>query len=91
MNRWKVCLWEQRLETNDWEKPWFQAFVNKVTQSKIKEDDFKDDDGDLDFEEFKKEQRECFFDRVDWFCFIMSFIMLLIAAGASVIDAARKR
>ena len=91
MNRLKVCLWEQRLETNGWEKPWFQAFVNKVTQSKIKEDDFKDDDGDLDVEEFKKEQRECFFDRVDWFCFIMSFIMLLIAAGASVIDAARKR
>ena len=53
MNRLKVCLWEQRLETNGWEKPWFQSFVNKVTQSKIKEDDFKDDDGDLDVEEFE--------------------------------------
>ena len=91
MNRLKVCLWEQRLETNGWEKSWFQSFVNRVTQSKIKEDDFKDDEGELDVEEFEKEQRECFFDRVDWFCFIMSFIMLLIAAGASVIDAARKR
>jgi len=91
MNRLKVCLWEQRLETNGWEKPWFQSFVNKVTQSKIKEDDFKDDDGDLDVEEFKKEQRECFFDRIDWLCFIMSFITLLIAAGASVMDAAAKR
>ena len=91
LNRLKVCLWEQRLETNDWEKPWFQSFVERVTRSKIREDDFKDEDENLDEEEFKKEQRECFFDRVDWTCFIFTFVTLLVAAGASVIDAARKR
>ena len=91
LDRLKVCLWEQRLETNGWEKPWFQSFVNRVTQSNIKEADFKHDDGELDVEEFEKEQRECFFDRIDWLCFIMAFVTLLIAAGASIIDAARKR
>merc|ERR1712176_408264 len=38
-----VSLWEQRLETNDWEKPWFQAFVEKLT-SKIKRENFDDDE-----------------------------------------------
>ena len=79
-----MSLWEQRLETNDWEKPWFQAFVEKLT-SKIKRENFDDD------EEFKTEQRECFFDRIDWFCFILTFTTLLVAAGASVISAATNR
>ena len=83
-NRFKVSLWEQRLETNGWERPWFQAFVQKLS-AKIKKEDFDKD------EEFKKEQRECFFDKIDWFCFIVIFIALLVAAGASVISAATNR
>ena len=83
-NRFKVSLWEQRLETNGWERPWFQAFVQKLS-AKIKKEDFDDD------EEFKTEQRECFFDRIDWFCFIVIFVTLMVAAGASVISAATNR
>ena len=79
-----MSLWEQRLETNGWERPWFQAFVEKLT-SKIKKEDFED------AEEFKTEQRECFFDRVDWFCFILIFYILMVSAGASVISAATNR
>ena len=80
-----MSLWEQRLETNGWEKAWFKGFVNKVTSSKIKKDDFEDE------EEFQTELRECFFDRIDWVCFIFTFGTLLIAAGASVISAAVNR
>ena len=83
-NQIKVCLWEQRLETNNWEKHWFQTFVERVTRN-IKKEDYKDE------EEFKKEQRECFFNRVDWVVFISAFLILLIGAGASIIDAASKR
>jgi len=80
-----VSLWEQRLETNGWERSWFQAFVEKLTQGKIKKENFEDE------EEFKTEQRECFFDRIDWFCFILTFGVLMVSAGASVISAASNR
>ena len=55
----------------------------RVTRDKIKEEDFKDHEDPKN--EFKKEQRECFFDRVDWLCFIFSSILLLISACTTVV------
>ena len=77
-----MSLWEQRLETNGWTAVWFQTFVNMLTKNKIKTEDFEDQ------EEFEKEQRECFFDRIDILCFIASIITLLVSAGVSVIQSA---
>ena len=73
------------METNGWERPWFQSLVEKVTSGKIKKENFEDD------EAFNTEQRKCLFDKIDWVCFIIIFITLLVSAGASMMSAAVNR
>ena len=80
-----MSLWEQRLETNNWEKAWFKTFVNVVTQGKIQQGE------DEEYEDYEARLRKCFFNRIDWLCFILTFVVLLISAGASLISAASSR
>ena len=79
-----MSIWQQRLETNNWDRECFNRLVQGCTKD-IKREDYKSEQDFLDM------QRRVFFNRVDILCVILSFSNLMLTAGLTVVYSVLNR